>query len=199
MNQLIFASNNPNKVEEIQSALGNNIYIISLKQAGIEIEIPEPYDTLEANASGKSKTIYELTRQNCFSEDTGLEVQELNWEPGIKTARYAGEEKDSDKNIDKLLNRLLNIPNRNARFRTVISLIYEGKEHLFEGVCEGQIADFKRGSKGFGYDPVFIPYGSNRTFAEMDIAEKNRFSHRKKAADRLVLFLQQEINNGRTT
>ena len=198
MTQLIFATNNPHKVEEIQSAIGNVIDVISLKQAEIDIEIPEPFDTLEANASEKSKTIYRLTNKNCFSEDTGLEVEALNGDPGVKTARYAGESTDCDKNIEKLLGNLSQFTNRRARFRTVISLIYEGKEYLFEGVCEGQIIDHKRGSKGFGYDPVFLPSGSKRTFAEMDTVEKNVFSHRKKAADRLVLFLQQQICNART-
>lgn len=198
MNQLIFASNNSYKLKEIQSAVGTQIHVISLKQAGINIDIPEPHDTLEANASEKSRTIHKLTNKNCFSEDTGLEVEALNWEPGVKTARYAGEEADSEKNIAKLLNKLQNIKNKQARFRTVISLIYEGKEYLFEGICEGQITDHKRGLQGFGYDPVFVPSGSSRTFAEMDMAEKNLFSHRKKAADRLVLFLQEQISNTRT-
>jgi XTP/dITP diphosphohydrolase len=199
MDQLIFATNNSHKVIEIQSAIGSQIEVISLKQAGISIEIPEPHDTLEANASEKSRTIHQLTHKNCFSEDTGLEVEALNWEPGVKTARYAGDDADPQKNMEKLLNKLLKIENRRARFRTVISLIYEGKEYLFEGLCEGLIAERVMGSKGFGYDPVFIPSGSTRTFAEMDLVEKNRFSHRKKAADRLVLFLQQQIGNTRTT
>lgn len=195
MTQLIFASNNPHKVKEIQLAIGNMINVISLKQAAIDIEIPEPYDTLESNASEKSKTIYRLTGKNCFSEDTGLEVEALNGRPGVKTARYAGEDADSEKNIEKLLSTLLLVNNRRARFRTVISLIYEGKEHLFEGICEGQIINHKKGSEGFGYDPVFLPSGTNRTFAEMDMVEKNLFSHRKKAADRLVLFLQQQMGS----
>ena len=199
MNQLIFASNNPNKVEEIQAAIGNHLQIISLKQAGIDLEIPEPHATLEANASEKSRVIYNLTQKNCFSEDTGLEVEALNWEPGVKSARYAGEERDPEKNMGKLLEKLLHNQNRKARFRTVISLIYDGKEYLFEGICDGQIADHKAGPGGFGYDPVFIPTGSSHTFAEMDMTEKNRFSHRKKAADRLVLFLQQQFSNTRTT
>jgi XTP/dITP diphosphohydrolase len=199
MNQLIFATNNSHKVKEIQSAIASQIDVISLKQAGIDIEIPEPHDTLEANASEKSRTIYQLTHKNCFGEDTGLEVEALNWEPGVKTARYAGNDANPEKNIEKLLNKLVNSQNRRARFRTVISLIYEGKEYLFEGVCEGHITDHIIGSRGFGYDPVFIPSGSNRTFAEMDLIEKNRFSHRKKAADRLVLFLQEQIIDTRTT
>ncbi|THU39795.1 RdgB/HAM1 family non-canonical purine NTP pyrophosphatase [Niastella caeni] len=191
--KLIFATNNQHKVEEIQAAIGNDLEIISLKQAGIDIDIPEPHDTLEANASEKSRTIHQLTGQHCFSEDTGLEVEALNGEPGVKSARYAGEDKTFDKNIDKLLTRLGNGENRKARFRTVISLIWQGKEWLFEGICEGTIAKERHGAGGFGYDPVFMPAGSNRSFAEMTMAEKNALSHRKKAADKLVLFLQQQV------
>ena len=193
MDQLIFATNNSHKVSEIQSAIGQHIEVVSLKQAGIDIEIPEPHDTLEANASEKSKTIYQITKQNCFSEDTGLEVEALNLEPGVRSARYAGDEANPGKNIEKLLAKLENVQNRQARFRTVISLIYEGQEYFFEGICNGRIALSVSGSNGFGYDPVFIPSGSNRTFADMELAEKNQFSHRKKAADKLVLFLQQQL------
>ena len=194
MTELIFATNNANKVYEIQSAIGNILRVVSLSEAGIEIDIPEPYDTLEANASAKSRTIYNLTTKDCFSEDTGLEVEALNWEPGVKSARYAGEDKDFERNIKKLLQNLLLQDNRQARFRTVISLIYKSHEYFFEGVCNGKIVENKRGSLGFGYDPVFVPSGSNRTFAEMDINEKNLFSHRKKAADKLVLFLQTQMS-----
>ena len=198
MINLIFASNNTHKIAEIQSAIGDKIQVISLKEAGVEIDIPEPYDTLEANASEKSRTIYNITNTNCFSEDTGLEVWALGGAPGVISARYAGQERDSDKNIAKLLQKLEKAEDRGARFRTVISLIYDEKEYMFEGICEGQIIQQKRGVKGFGYDPVFIPSGSNRTFAEMDLVEKNSFSHRKKAADRLVLFLQQQLCDTRT-
>jgi XTP/dITP diphosphohydrolase len=198
MTPLIFATNNSNKVEEIQAAIGDIVQVTSLKEAGINIEIPEPHDSLEANALEKSRTIFNLTNLNCFSEDTGLEVSALNGEPGVKSARYAGEAKDFEKNIKKLLMNLEGHSNRNALFRTVISLIFEKKEYLFEGVCEGQIIDHKRGSKGFGYDPIFLPSGSNLTFAEMDINQKNLFSHRKKAADKLVLFLQEHSKSTRT-
>lgn len=191
MTKLIFATNNPHKVEEIQSAIGGIISVISLQQAGIHIDIPEPHDTLEANASEKSQTIHRLTGMNCFSEDTGLEVDALNGEPGVKSARYAGEDKLFDKNIDKLLGKLGNNPNRSARFRTVISLIWNDQEHLFEGVCAGKIIAEKKGAGGFGYDPVFVPDGSNLSFAEMTMEEKNRYSHRRKAADKLVAFLKQ--------
>jgi len=192
MLQLVFATNNANKVEEIQAAIGNKIQVISLKQAGIDIDIPEPHDTLEANATEKSRTIQKLTGGNCFSEDTGLEVDALNGEPGVKSARYAGEDKAFDKNIDKLLTKLGNNNHRTARFRTVISLLWQGKEFLFEGICEGTIIQEKKGNQGFGYDPVFVPAGSTRTFAEMTMEEKGHYSHRKKAADKLVSFLQQQ-------
>jgi len=189
--KLIFATNNQHKVEEIQSAIGHILEVISLKAAGIDVDIPEPHHTLEENAQEKSRFIHRLTGGNCFSEDTGLETDALNGEPGVKSARYAGEQKDFDANIEKLLGRLGTTSNRSARFRTVISLIVEDKEYLFEGICEGEIIREKRGNRGFGYDPVFLPHGSTRTFAEMTLEEKNRFSHRKKAADKLVLFLQQ--------
>ena len=188
--KLIFATNNQNKVDEIQSAIGNQIEVISLNEAGIDIDIPEPHETLEENASEKSRTIFSITGINCFSEDTGLEVDALNGEPGVKSARYAGEEKNFVKNIEKLLKNLEGRSDRKARFRTVISLILDGKEWFFEGVSEGEIIQDQRGHNGFGYDPVFMPSGSTRTFAEMDLEEKNKFSHRRKAADALVLFLQ---------
>lgn len=188
--KLIFATNNQHKVDEMQSAIGNQIEVISLNEAGIDIDIPEPHETLEENASEKSRTIYNITGTNCFSEDTGLEVDALNAEPGVKSARYAGEEKNFAKNIEKLLQNLKGKSDRKARFRTVISLILDGEEWLFEGVSEGEIIQDQRGHNGFGYDPVFMPSGSTRTFAEMDLEEKNKFSHRRKAADALVLFLQ---------
>ena len=191
MTQLIFATNNQHKVEEIQFAFGDKFRIISLKAAGIDIDIPEPHDTLEANASEKSKTIFRLTRQNCFSEDTGLEVEALNGEPGVKSARYAGDEKAFDKNIEKLLLALGDNPNRKARFRAVISLLFREKEHLFEGICDGTIGYQRKGNNGFGYDSVFIPSGSDKTFGEMALEEKIIYSHRRKAGDKLVLFLQQ--------
>ncbi len=187
--KLIFATNNQHKIDEIRSVLGKKIEIITLQEAGLNIDIPEPYNTLEENASSKSKTIFDITANNCFSEDTGLEVNVLNGEPGVKSARYAGEGRSFDANIEKLLSNLAGKSDRTARFRTVISLLIDGTETLFEGICEGRIIEKKRGLQGFGYDPVFIPTGSDKTFAEMDIAEKNRFSHRKKATEKLVAFL----------
>ncbi|MEP7256998.1 MAG: RdgB/HAM1 family non-canonical purine NTP pyrophosphatase [Flavitalea sp.] len=192
MTKLLFATNNLHKIEEIQAAIGQFIEVIGLKDAGILIDIPEPHDTLEENATEKSKTIFKLTGINCFSEDTGLEIGALNGEPGVKSARYAGDNRSSEDNTDKVLTKLEGAFNRKARFRTVISLIWEGREHLFEGTCEGEIARGRKGTGGFGYDPVFLPSGSSRTFGEMTQEEKNRFSHRKKAAGKLVLFLQEQ-------
>ena len=188
--KLIFATNNEHKVDEIKTVVGAQFEIITLKEAGIDIDIPEPHDTLKENASEKSGTIHKLTGLSCFSEDTGLEVDALNGEPGVKSARYAGEVKSFDKNIDKLLTNLQGKENRRARFRTVISLILDEKEYFFEGICEGKIIDDRRGNNGFGYDPVFVPEGENRTFAELDMSEKNKFSHRKKATDKLLSFLK---------
>jgi XTP/dITP diphosphohydrolase len=191
MDTLIFATNNQHKVDEMRSILGNDFNIISLKEAGIDIDIPEPHDTLEANASEKSATIHRLTNKNCFSEDTGLEVSALNGAPGVNSARYAGEGKSFDDNVEKLLGNLQNANARDARFRTIISLVLDDKEYLFEGICNGRIIEAKRGSLGFGYDPVFIPDGSENTFAEMEMQEKNRFSHRKKAMEKLISFLRK--------
>jgi len=196
--KLIFATNNQHKVDEIRSVIGDSIEIITLKEAGIDIDVPEPFNTLEENASNKSKTIYEMERANpavigCFSEDTGLEVEALHGEPGVKSARYAGRERAFDKNIEKLLKKLEGVTNRKAKFRTVISLIIDGKENLFEGICEGTIGFDKKGDQGFGYDPIFVPDGSVHTFAEMPMAEKNQFSHRKKATDKLIDYLSNEF------
>lgn len=193
--KLIFASNNKHKIEELKAFARNEsdsyrIEIVSLKEAGIDIDIPEPYDTLEENASEKSWTIYKLTGANCFSEDTGLEIEALNGEPGVKSARYAGESRSFKGNIEKVLNSLSSEPNKTARFRAVISLLLDGKETQFEGICNGKIIDTPRGTDGFGYDPIFIPEGSTRTFAEMSLEEKNRFNHRTRAAAKLVAFLQ---------
>lgn len=179
---------------EMQSAIGDQVTLITLTQAGIDIDIPEPHDTLHENASEKSWTIYRLTQQNTFSEDTGLEVEALNGEPGVKSARYAGEQKDFRHNIDKLLLNLAPHSNKKARFRAVLSLILNEKEFFFEGICEGTIISEPRGEDGFGYDPVFVPDGSGKTFAEMNMAEKNQYSHRRKAAAKLVDFLHQHIN-----
>ncbi|HMW67653.1 MAG TPA: RdgB/HAM1 family non-canonical purine NTP pyrophosphatase [Chitinophagaceae bacterium] len=194
--KLIFATNNQYKVDEIRATVGNDFEIITLKEAGIDIDIPEPFHTLEENATAKSKTIFELTGINCFSEDTGLEVFSLNGEPGVKSARYAGEEKSFNANIEKLLINLAGKTNREARFRTVISLIINGAEYMFEGVCNGHITTERKGGNGFGYDPVFIPQGKKTTFAEMSLDEKAALSHRAIATEKLVNFLDTfKINN----
>lgn len=192
MSTLIFATNNQHKVDEIRSVIGSSFDIITLKEAGIDIDIPEPHDTLQANASEKSQTIHRLTNQDCFSEDTGLEVEALQGEPGVKSARYAGEGRDFQQNIDKLLQKLGNNPNRAARFRTVVSLILKRQEYLFEGICTGKIAEDQKGNQGFGYDPVFIPDGATKSFAEMSLEEKNLYSHRQKAISQLIDFLRKK-------
>lgn len=187
--KLIFATNNHNKVLEIRKVIGPAFELITLQEAGIDVDIPEPHDTLEANASEKSGFIYKTTQTSCFGEDTGLEVEALNGEPGVKSARYAGENRSFSDNIDKLLAKLKDQKNTKARFRTVISLILNGKEEIFDGICTGHIIFERRGTKGFGYDPVFIPDGADKTFAEMSMDEKNKYSHRKKATQKLVAFL----------
>jgi XTP/dITP diphosphohydrolase len=189
--RIIFATNNDHKVKEIRVAVGSALEVVSLREAGIDIDIPEPWETLEANATEKSSTIHRLTKENCFSEDTGLEVYALNGEPGVHSARYAGEQRSFGANIQKLLDRLADTPDRKARFRTVISLIWEEREYLFEGICEGDIAKRLTGEDGFGYDPIFIPEGDTRSFAQMSSQEKNHYSHRRKAADQLVAFLRK--------
>ena len=195
--RLIFASNNQHKIEELKTFAGKEVEIVSLKDAGIDIDIPEPHDTLEKNASEKSWSIYRLTGNDCFSEDTGLEIEALNGEPGVKSARYAGDARSFKDNIEKVLNKLADKTNKKARFRAVISLIIEGRETQFEGICNGKIIDNPVGTEGFGYDPIFIPDGSNRSFAEMSIGEKNQFNHRTKAAAKLVAYLQNMKTNSR--
>jgi XTP/dITP diphosphohydrolase len=189
--RLIFATNNSHKTEEIRALLPNDFSVVTLKEAGIVGDIPEPHDTLQDNAAEKARTVYALTHNNCFSDDTGLEVYALNNEPGVHSARYAGEGRSFEKNIDKLLQKMENIQDRSARFRAVICLILDGKEHYFEGICQGKILKERRGIEGFGYDPVFIPDGSDKTFAEMSMEEKNAFSHRGKAVAALVAYLKQ--------
>lgn len=190
MNTIIFATNNDNKVSEVRSILDGKFRIFSLKEAGIDIDIPEPYETLEENAREKAIVIHRLTNENCFAEDTGLEVDALSGEPGVKSARYAGEARSFEKNIDKLIDKLAGSKNRDAQFRTIICLICKGKEKIFEGICKGTIIAERRGNSGFGYDPVFVPDGSSKTFAEMTMAEKNAFSHRNKAVEKLANYLK---------
>jgi XTP/dITP diphosphohydrolase len=194
MKKLIFATNNQHKVDEIRFVIGSLFDIITMKEAGIDIDIPEPHDTLEANATEKSQTIHRITGQDCFSEDTGLEVEALNGEPGVKSARYAGDSRDFKNNNEKLLHNLKGKANRNARFRTVISLILDNKEYLFEGICNGHITETEKGAQGFGYDPVFIPTGAAVSFAEMTIDEKTKYSHRQKAVAKLISFLNAQTH-----
>lgn len=189
MEKLIFATNNQHKVDEIRPLINDLFELQSLKEAGIHIDIPEPHDTLEANASEKCKIIYQLTEQNCFSEDSGLEVEALNGAPGVRSARYAGEDKSAHDNMNKLLTDLYNNTHRKARFRTIIALMLNDKEMQFEGVCEGSILTSPRGEKGFGYDPIFIPKGATKTFGEMSLQEKIKYSHRSKATAQLLVYL----------
>lgn len=192
MKTIIFATNNAHKVEEVRAILEGQFHVLSLREAGIDIEIPEPFSTLEANAREKARVINRLTGNDCFSEDTGLEVSSLNGEPGVKSARYAGESRSMENNIEKLLSNLQEKKDRSAQFRTVVCLIANGSEIIFEGICKGIIIAERRGSSGFGYDPVFVPEGSEKTFGEMTINEKNTYSHRKKAVDQLTHFLKNQ-------
>jgi XTP/dITP diphosphohydrolase len=193
--KLIFASNNQHKVEEIKAVLPHGIEVLSLKEAGISIDIPEPHDTLEKNAIEKATVIYSLAGENCFSEDAGLEVAALNGAPGVRSARFAGDTATPQQNTEKLMALLKSSAARDAQFRTVICLILNGTQHLFEGICTGHIAMDAQGNKGFGYDPVFIPDGSDQTFAQMTLAEKAAFSHRRKAVDKLAAFLNNTAIN----
>ena len=189
--ELIFATNNEHKAQEVQSIVPASIKIITLKQAGITVDIPEPYNTLEENAAEKGRKINSYTGKDCFGEDTGLEVAALNGDPGVFSARYAGENRSSKDNIEKLLVNLKPYQDRSAQFRSVMFLILDNKEYFFEGICKGIIAFEQKGNEGFGYDPVFIPNNSTKTFAEMTLKEKNKYSHRKKAMTKLVTFLNQ--------
>lgn len=190
--ELVFASNNRNKVEELKAICPDGFSIISLEDAGIHTEIEEPFFTLEENAREKCRFIYELTGKNCFAEDTGLEIEALNNEPGVFSARYAGEHKNNNDNINKVLANLQGIKNRKARFRTIISLVINNKYHSFEGVCNGTISQTQIGTNGFGYDSIFIPNDYHITFAEMDKLLKINISHRKNAFNNLFIFLQAE-------
>ncbi len=187
--KLIFATQNENKVREIESELDGNFELLSLKSFGFTDDIPENSDTLEGNALEKARFVYGRFHHNTLSDDTGLEVESLNGEPGIYSARYAGNSKDPEANMEKLLHKLKGKENRKARFRTIIALIINGDEHLFEGIVEGEITLHRSGAKGFGYDPVFRPDGYKTTFAEMSMDEKNKISHRARALRKLILFL----------
>jgi len=187
--EIVFATNNQNKLNEIQQMLGNEFNLLSLADVGISGDIPEDYFTLEENALQKAQIIYQQTGKNCFADDTGLEIEALNGEPGVLSARYAGNEKSAEKNMQKVLRALQGVQSRKAKFRTIIALIYQGKEYLFEGIVKGKILPVKKGSEGFGYDPIFSPDGWEESFAQMDLNMKNKISHRAKATTKLVNFL----------
>ena len=187
--QLVFATYNPNKLREINHILGDSFQLLSLTDLRIEDDIPENEPTLEGNAIHKARYISRLVNMDVFADDTGLEIDALNGRPGVHSARFAGEAKDSNANIDKVLGLLGSETDRRARFRTVIALIIDGKEFLFEGTAEGKIITEKRGNEGFGYDPVFVPEDETRTFAEMPLSEKNLISHRSRAFEKLRIFL----------
>jgi XTP/dITP diphosphohydrolase len=189
MTEIIFATNNAHKLSEVQAVLGNNFKLITLRDCGITEDIPETSDTLDGNASQKSHYLHDRVGKNCFADDTGLEVEALNGEPGVRSARYATDGHDFAANNRLLLKNMEGKDNRKARFRTVISLILDGEEYLFEGIVEGRIAESEAGCGGFGYDPLFIPDGYDCTFAEMSAEEKNAISHRGRAVQKLVAFL----------
>lgn len=189
MKQIVFATNNSHKVEEVRNKLNGLFEIRTLSEIGCTDDIPETSDTLQGNAGQKSHYLFDRFHCDCFADDTGLEVEALDGAPGVYSARYAGPAKDSEANIDKLLAELEGKTNRRAKFRTVISLILDGKEHLFEGSVTGTILTERHGSQGFGYDPVFQPDGFNRSFAELSMEEKNKISHRGKATEKLICFL----------
>lgn len=188
--KLVFATANQNKAKEIQSLIPDTIEILSLNDIHCLEDIPETQATIEGNASQKAFYVYEKYHHNCFADDTGLEIEALNGEPGVLSARYAGDEKSADMNMNKVLTKMQAITNRKARFKTVISLIINGKELQFEGVVNGTILTEKRGGSGFGYDPIFLPDGSSKSFAEMELSEKNTTSHRAKAVNKLVEYLK---------
>ncbi len=187
---LVFATNNRHKLEELQAILGNCFELLSLQDIGCYDDIPEEQPTLEGNARQKAYYVYDKFGVNCFADDTGLEIDALNGEPGVYSARYAGEGKSFDDNMNMVLAKMANIDRRSARFRTVISLVINNEEKQFEGMVEGEILTEKRGSAGFGYDPIFQPKGFNITFAEMDIEAKNKISHRGMAIRKLVQYLE---------
>ncbi len=188
--KLCFATNNAHKITEVQQLLGNAFEIVSLQDIGCTEELPETQETLEGNARQKAEFVYQHYQVDCFADDTGLEIEALHGEPGVYSARYAGSQRSSQANMQKVLNNLEGIENRKAQFRTIISLILEGKFHIFEGAVVGTIAQQPSGQQGFGYDPIFIPEGHEQSFAEMSLEEKNQISHRGRAVQKLVDFLK---------
>lgn len=190
--KLVFASNNKNKIQEIQALVPNSIQILSLEEIGCTEDIPETADTIEGNAILKANYVTEKYGYDCFADDTGLEVYALNGAPGVYSARYAGEQKDANDNMDKLLDELKDKSNRKANFKTVIALNLNGKQNLFTGIINGKIINEKIGTNGFGYDPIFVADGYNKTFAELSMEEKSTISHRGIAVKELILFLQKQ-------
>ena len=190
--KLVFASNNKNKIQEIQALVPNTIQIISLEDIGCTEDIPETADTIEGNAILKANYVTEKYGYDCFADDTGLEVDALNGAPGVYSARYAGEQKDANDNMDKLLSELKDKSNRKANFKTVIALNLNGKQNLFTGIINGKIINEKIGTNGFGYDPIFVADGFDKTFAELSMEEKSTISHRGIAVKELILFLQKQ-------
>ena len=189
--KLVFATNNAHKLDEISSILGEKVELLSLKDIHCHVDIPETADTLEGNAMLKAEYIYKNYGLDCFADDTGLEVEALNGAPGVYSARYAGGEgHNSEANMQKLLQNMQGVQNRKAQFRTAICLILDGKKHLFEGIVKGEIIKEKRGSSGFGYDPIFVPEGYTKTFAELGNETKNKISHRALAVEKLCRFLK---------
>jgi XTP/dITP diphosphohydrolase len=192
--KLVFASHNQNKVNEIKSLLPKSVEVLSLTDIGFVDEIDETGLTLDENSKIKAKAVLKKTGYFCFADDTGLEIEALNYEPGVFSARYAGNQKNDSENIEKVLLNLQGITNRNARFRTVITLLIGQDEYYFEGRVDGKIIMEKRGEFGFGYDPIFIPADESRTFAEMTLEEKNQFSHRARAFQKMIEFLKNEVS-----
>ena len=189
--KLVFATNNKHKLHELRAILGNTFELLSLQDIGCFDDIPEEQPTLEGNARQKAFYVFDKFGFACFADDTGLEIEALNGEPGVYSARYAGEGKSAEANMEKVLKNMEKINRRNARFRTVISLVINGNEKQFEGIVEGEILREKRGDLGFGYDPIFQPQGYNHTFAEMELDEKNKISHRGRAIQKLVQYLKE--------
>lgn len=190
--KLVFASNNKNKIQEIQALVPNTFQILSLEEIGCTEDIPETADTIEGNAILKANYVTEKYGYDCFADDTGLEVYALNGAPGVYSARYAGEQKDANDNMDKLLSELEDKSNRKANFKTVIALNLNGKQNLFTGIINGKIIEEKIGTNGFGYDPIFVADGYEKTFAELTMEEKSTISHRGIAVKELILFLQKQ-------
>jgi XTP/dITP diphosphohydrolase len=188
--KLCFATNNINKLKEVQGMLGKQFSVVTLQDIGCDEDIPETKDTIAANSAQKAAYIWEKYGINCFSDDTGLEVHALRGEPGVYSARYAGAQRNADDNMDLLLKNIAGSDDRSAQFKTVITLVQDGNYHQFEGIVSGEIIKEKRGSGGFGYDPVFVPEGHDRTFAEMSMEEKAQLSHRARAFSKLTKFLK---------